>query len=305
MIRRFLPLFLAAAAPAAADPLPLVDLTGEFGRFYDGSEGLDPAQRAAALKRHFAPLIPGFYSSERVTFTDYDALIGKALALYPEERSDIASVSQRFRSMLEPSRQTFEATFGPLEDVSPIYLLHSLGEMDGGTRTLNGTSHLIFGADVIAKMHGDHDVQPFFHHELFHVLHGRLFDDDCDRTWCGLWTEGLATAVAARLNAGATDAELLLSQPVSLRAAFEANQEEAVCLVLDRLDEKAAESGLFFGSRRPSETLPPRIGYYIGYLIADRAADTHDLEALADMKGMEVRPMIEATLRSMADCPAR
>ena len=81
----------------------------------------------------------------------------------------------------------------------------------------------MFGADVIARVHGDRDVRPFFHHELFHLLHGRTFSD-CGALWCALWNEGLATFVAHRLNPAASDDQLLLTQPVPLRAAVEARE---------------------------------------------------------------------------------
>ena len=57
------------------------------------------------------------------------------------------------------------------------------------------------------------------HHELFHLYHSRAFEG-CDAVWCGLWREGLAVHVAAELNPGASDAELVLTMPVPLRAAF-------------------------------------------------------------------------------------
>jgi len=303
-MRSLLPLLAVLASPAAAaQQLPLVDLTDEFAAFYDRSEGQATQALAEALKAYFAPLIPGFYSSERVTFTDYDVLIGKALASYPEQRAGIADVSRRFSSMLEPARQSFEAAVGPLGEINTIYLVHSLGEMDGGTRGLGGKEHLIFGADMIAKLHGEHNIQPFFHHELFHVYHGQRFDD-CGKVWCGLWSEGLATAVAAKLNPGATDAELLLVQPEPMRPVFDAHRKEAVCTVAAKLDMDIGGSGLFFGRARPSENLPPRIGYYVGYMIAAKAAEARSLNELAEMQGREVRPLIEAALRGMADCGA-
>jgi len=183
-----------------------------------------------------------------------------------------------------------------------VYLVHSLGEMDGGTRTLPHGSFLLFGADVIADIHLKHDIAPFFHHELFHLFHNQSFE--CSGAlWCGLWREGLATYVAATRNPGATDAELLLmfkNEP--LRTAI-VDQKEAVCTVAAKLDSTSAEERrALFSSGRLNERLPPRFGYYVGYRAAAEAGKTHSLKALATMPAEKVRPLLEASLRQLENC---
>lgn len=237
-------LVLSAAGPAASgqpgpqpgDTIRLIDLTDEFDSFWERSKGMGPAERAAALKAEFAPLLPGFYDADRLRAGDpgfYDRHLAAGLSAYPEQRAGIREVSRRFSDLLAPARRSFEAEFGVFPEPQTIYLLHSFGEMDGGTRTLPEGKFLIFGADMIARLHLAHRIQPFFHHELFHLYHGLQFKDCGDALWCSLWWEGLATYVAASLNPGATDAELLLTIPEPSRPAVEANRTEAVCARFD------------------------------------------------------------------------
>ena len=85
-----------------------------------------------------------------------------------------------------------------------------------------------------------------------------------------LWQEGLAVYVATQLNPGASGTNrLLLTYPSSLRAAVDAHRTEALCAVQARLpatDQKDV-APLFMGGSTPlSSNLPPRFGYYVGYL---------------------------------------
>jgi uncharacterized protein YjaZ len=94
-----------------------------------------------------------------------------------------------------------------------------------------------------------------------------------------------------------------MTRPVPIRPAIEANRKQAICKVLQRLD--STESGnLFFGGGKDLDGLPPRAGYYIGYLAAAEAGKTRSLKQLAAMPAEQVRPLVEASLRSLADCGA-
>lgn len=295
----------AAATPEASD-LKLIDLTGEFAAEYDRTAGLPDAERVAAFKAHFGPIVPGFYSAGRFRLNDpakYDARLLRSLQRFPEERAGIAEVSRRFSALFAPAVASFEARFGSLKGYPPVYLVHSLGEFDGGTRSLPNGTFLFFGADMIARLHAHHDIQPFFHHELFHLIHAKNFPE-CDTVWCGLWTEGLAVYVAAQLNPKATDEDLLLTFPEPLRPAVERNRAAAVCAVLAHLDSTDPMiTGAMFSSERMAPELPPRFAYYVGYLVASELGRTRDLKELAALKPDQIRPMLGPTLRRLATCP--
>jgi len=301
---------LMFAAPATARPgsdeLRLVDLTGEFATTWDRTADLPDAERVTAFKAHFAPILPGFYSSEAFGRTParYDTRLLAQLKAYPQRRTEIADVSRRFDAMFQPALASFEARFGSMRGYPPVYIVHSLGEFDGGTRELPGGSVLLFGADMIAKLHATGDIRPFFHHELFHLYHARYFPE-CDAVWCSLWAEGLAVYVAKDLNPRSTDDELLLTQPEAIRPAVERNRTAAICAVVSRLDSKDAETqSALFSSGRLNPDLPPRFGYYVGYLAAAEMGRGRSLKQLAQMPPPEVRGRLERALRGLADCPS-
>lgn len=291
----------AASPPPAPDALRLVDLTAQFDKVAAETAGVGDQAKIAAFEKAMTPLAQGFYARSRKP-DRYDTRILKNLAAYPEQRTAILDVSRQFSALLAPARASFEASFGPVESAQPVYLLHSLGEMDGGTRDLNGKETLIFGADVIAKIHAGHDMTPFFHHELFHVWHQARFGE-CEPLWCSLWEEGLATYVAGKLNPGAGDAALLLDNPAPIRPAVDANRTAAVCAVKPLLDSTKEEeyASLFYGSSHLPD-FPARMGYYIGYLVAADLGQTRSLAELGTLKPAEVRPLIDKAFANLADC---
>ena len=313
---RFIVIALAVVAAAFAVPataqgtagLQFIDYTDEFDRVWTATASLPDAERARQFKAEFAKVLPGFYDHRRMrgaTEAQYDERLLKGLKAYPDQRAGIMRVAREFTVTIAPARASFESAFGPMTGYAPVLLVNSLGEFDGGTRTLEGKGYLMFGADMIDRLYKTTPIQPFFHHELFHLYHSRSFEE-CEAIWCGLWTEGLAVQVAATLNPGSTDASLLLTFPVPLRDAVEKDRRGAVCSVVAKLDSTnpADYPPLFQGRPNQGGAFPPRYGYYVGYLVAQDLGRTRSLKQLAALKANEVRPLVEASLRQMADCPA-
>lgn len=290
------------------DELRLVDLTDDFDQLWNDTANLPDATRAAEFEARFARLLPGFYDPKRVAdYMDeskYQARVMKGLKSYPEQRAGIQRVSRDFSALIGPALETFEAQFGPMRDYPPVYLVVSFGEFDGGTRSLPEGERLLFGADMIDRLYQNSQIQPFFHHELFHLYHGKRFGQ-CEQLWCSLWSEGLAIHVAASLNPDADDKALLLTSPRPLREAVEANRTAALCAVRSRLNstDAADYSPLFMGGGEGlSPDLPTRFGYYVGLLVAQDLGKTRSLKELAEMNGEPLRAEIEASLGRMANC---
>lgn len=288
----------------------VVDLASAYATFYDDTIAMEPTARVEALKARFAPRFPGFYDAERVKrFTTperYDAQIARSFVAFPELRPRYERTTKSFVSMLGPALEEFVRIFPDMAPIGDIYLVHSFGEMDGGIRTIGGRRYLVFGADVIARLHPPGEERPFFQHELFHVYHGQFFEG-CDVVWCALWSEGLAVYVSEQLNPGATDAQLLLATPRPIRAEVDARRRDAVCTVRARLDSGSPEdyAPLFMG-QATVDGLPPRFAYYLGYLVAREAARTRSLQALAHLSTQEARKVVDAALAELADCtPSR
>ena len=313
LLRAFVGGLLAIAASGAHlaeaghdPPFVLVDLATEYGGFYDRTTELDATARVEAFRAHFGPRFPGFYDAARVaaltTPAGYDALIARSFATFPDLRPRYEATVAGFAAMMGSARETFVQEFPDLRPTGEVYLVHSVGEMDGGTRTIGGRRYLVFGADVMARIHEPGRARPFFHHELFHVYHAQSFEG-CDAVWCALWSEGLAVLASDALNPGAYDGELLLALPRPIRAEVDARRSEAVCAVRARLDSSSPDDyAPLFTGRKSLEGLPPRFGYYVGYLAAREARRTRTVSELAHLDRREARSVLEAALASLAEC---
>jgi hypothetical protein len=296
---------VSLATPASGAPLRLVDLTDKFDKVATATRGMSDKARVAAFEKAMTPLADGFYSRKRNP-DRYDQKVLKNLAAYPAERDRILTAARQFDGLFFHARPAFEKAFGRVSSRQPIYLVHSLGEMDGGTRELHGKDTLLFGADVIARIHDSNDMEPFLHHELFHLWHEPRFGK-CEPAWCSLWEEGMATYVAARLNPQAGEAALMLSQPAPVRPGVDKDLPAAVCAAMPLLSSKDEKvyGKLFYGNAYV-DGFPARMGYYLGYLVAADLGKTRTLKQLAVLTPKQVEPLVRASLKQMApDCRAR
>lgn len=300
----------ASAAPQPAAPMyDFVDLSDDYLALYDRTAGAAPAERVAAFEAEIVPLFPDFYGKARypeMTQERYEARIARSFERFGALRDAYQRTDASFVATLDPAIASFRAALPDLQPIGDIYLLHSLGEMDGGTRDFDGHQYFVFGADVMAEVHAPGTERPFFHHELFHIYHRQNVQaDGCEAVWCALWAEGAAVLAAAELNPGATDAQLLLTIPEPIRPAVDANLPEAICTVRARLEShEGADFGALFSFQRLNERLPPRFGYYVGYLVAREVRRTHSLRAIAHMQIPEARAAVDAGLAALAACPA-
>jgi hypothetical protein len=294
-----------SASDAQAPRYEFVDLTDDFIRFWDRTQTFEEGARVAAFKKEFGALAPDFYGASRFADTAperVDQRIAKALQDFPSMREEYTKTARSFEAMLRPAIRTFQDAFPDMQAMPPVYLLHSLGEMDGGTRTLGGRMALVFGADVMVSAHDYEGEAPFLHHELFHVYHQQFFPE-CDQVWCGLWTEGLAVYAAQQLNPDASDSQLLLTKPEPIRPQVDAHLEEAVCAARTRLSsDESSDMRALFSFERLSANTPPRAGYYIGYLAAKRAGAERSVAQLAQLSPAEVRPILEQSLDTLVVC---
>jgi hypothetical protein len=307
---RLLPFLLAAAistSALAADPAErprLHNSTTVFTEFWDANKDKAASEQVAAFKAQVAPAFPGFYKAERfksfLTPAQYDERIEKAIKEFPTIRAVYTAKAQQFSTELPKYTETFKAAFPDFQPPEDIYVVHSLSEMDGGFRTIDGKATMIFGVDSMARIHGDNNESAFFHHELFHAYHAP-YVKACDGAgiWSNLWVEGLATYVSHALNPGATEREMMIDLPDNMAARTRAMLPQALAhveSVLDKNDDTTYEN-LFL--LRGKGELPKRSGYYLGYLIAQDAAKTHGLQQMAKMECGQVKELVHATVKRM------
>ncbi|MBX3564445.1 MAG: hypothetical protein KF730_07705 [Sphingomonas sp.] len=294
---------LAIAAPAVAQEAPaFTSLTQQFDDFATETAAMPMPERVKRFRERFNALLPGFYAPRNgATEEQYNIKVGRNLATYPAQRDKFLAAARDFSAAYVHGNAHFRRYFPDYAPVMPIYLVHSLGEMDGGTRDIDGKTVAVFGADVIAKIHDSTTIGPFLDHELFHFHHARYFSD-CEAMWCALWQEGLATYVAGRMNSTEDDKTLMLTIPRPIRPEVEPKLAEAMCYARPRLDSVDPEvyASFFYGNGK--SPYPPRFGYYLGYLIARKIGDGRPLDELAKMPGDQVKPLIE---KALADyhCP--
>lgn len=297
---------LGAHAAEPTLPYEFVDLTDDYVRIFDRTRQLSEDARVDAFKREIVPLFQQFYGRQRyadLSNERYDARIARSFGSFPAIRERYLAKAAAFQNLLQPAMVTFRRAFPDLQSLPPLYLLHSLGEMDGGTRIFDGKTAFVFGADVLAAVHDYEDEQPFLHHELFHVYHQEYFPE-CEQVWCSLWIEGLAVYAAQQLNPQASDSQLLLTQPEPIRPQVDAHRNAAVCATRAMLSSSRSEDlEALFSFRRLNDAIPPRAGYYIGYLVAQRAGIDHSLTELAQMSATAARPVLQHAVDALAKCP--
>jgi hypothetical protein len=258
-----------------------IDLTAHFSRFVDETAGMEKAARVALFRKQMDPLLPGFYAPRfGMTPANYDEHIARAIEDFPKLRHRYEQMQQGFPAAFDSGIQHFRKEFPDFIPNVPVYLLHSVGEMDGGTRDLGGKVYLIFGADVIAQIHDAHDLTPFLDHELFHVENRKYFAD-CDQVWCPLWAEGLATYAAKVMNPGADDRQLALLPQTDPRHRGRRLSRSAVLTPSGCFSVRSRAWTPCCG-RRGREAVSRSIRYYIGRVFEELGAE-HKLPELAHM----------------------
>lgn len=296
------------ASPAIAKT-PYVDLTPQFEAFVDETAAMEESARVALFRERMNTLLPGFYEPRYgATEERYNARVARALKGFAALRLDYDRARREFASAYAAGIKHFRKEFPGFKPNVPVYLVHALGEMDGGTRELRGKVYLVFGADVIARVHKGQNIGPFLDHELFHVENGKYFKE-CDAVWCGLWVEGLATYAASKMNPAADDAQLLLTAPDPIRAPTDAKWAEALCYTKAKFDSAAADDyqAFFMGGHDGPKTFPDRFGYYIGMKLTAALGDRYSLAQLAQMPPETAKKALieslDRALSSAGGCP--
>jgi hypothetical protein len=302
MRRLFVSLLASLALSAAAAPVR--DLSLAFDAFYQRTAQQPMAERVAEFRRTIGAQFPEFYGDERKTWThaEQDGRIAGAIKRYPDLRDSYLKKAHEFGAKLPRYVADFQQRFPDYRLPGSVWFLHSLGEMDGGVRDFGGKSYLIFGADSMARLHGDGDEAAFFHHELFHTYHQpRLTACSDESVWSRLWVEGLATYVSHQMHPQASEKELLLDFPTGMAERTRAQLPTAwrqLAEVLESTDDDINAS--LFQMRSKDVTLPARRGYYLGYLVAQDAGRTSTLDDLARLDCAAAHDLVTRTVRKLA-----
>lgn len=287
---------------AVAPVMKVHDLAGPFAEVWDRNVGKPDEVFVRDFKATVAARFPSFYGVERYegkkTEAQRDAEIVAARAAFPALRATYMQKVASFKRDLPAHIASFRKLFPDYEAKNDLWFVHSLGEMDGGKRRLNGELVFIFGADMMSRNQGKDAGAFFFHHELFHDYQPM----QCSSwpVWTSLWQEGLASHVAKQLNPDATDDEMLLNLPPNMAADTRKQMGRALDDLYAKLDstDQDAYSGLFL-RRGDKSGMPARRGYYLGMLVAEEAARSMSLQQLAKLPCDAVRPVVVAAVERL------
>jgi len=199
-------------ARAATPECTVIDLMPKFWRVVDDSRHQSADQQVAEFRRVLGVDRTDLYSESGLGFESTEALnsaILKTVASTREHPEPIESMGTLIESRLPSYIREFRKTFPDFECSFPIYIVPSLGQLDGAGRVVDHRPALVFGVDNIAAEHTATTLPIFIDHELFHRYHFQAagFSDDNARNeviWRTLWAEGLATYVSMALNPPAT-----------------------------------------------------------------------------------------------------
>lgn len=265
------------------------------------------------VRRAFEASFPAYYVHRfdlwRTAGLDVDTAFASALRdESPALVERMHTVHARLSRSLPAALAEFETAFADFAGGIDVHLVHSLGELNGGVRVLDGESVFLLGVDMIARHHTTDDDTAFLHHELFHVHHLRVFDPAADpdhpedEILIALWMEGLATHVSAVLNPSAGPAELFLDFPPGQWVRYEAARPELAAEMLRDLRRTDRDAyARWFLPEQPHDGTPARSGYYLGYLVAQALGATRSLRELTRLPVAAFAPLVERELRVLAD----
>jgi uncharacterized protein YjaZ len=298
---------LALCAHAAA-ACPVIDATVTLPAVARISAGKPEAEQLAAYRRAIIDAWPGLYTQEVLGLTPGPVMERRILASLEAARAsgDRGALKRRVRAQIAAST----AAFSVFEDFTcdfPIYLADTLRQVDGAGRVVAGRRALVLGLDALEKELTQISLSVFFNHEFFHRYHfeaAGFSDDLADRQeiWRNLWAEGLATYASQALTPHATPAEALMRpRDLTERAAPRLPQLAAELLGgLDRIDADLFRTYFTFNPNADRHGTPPRAGYYVGYIVAQRLASQYSLPELAHLHGDALHGDIERVLQELA-----
>lgn len=288
----------------------IIDLMPDFWRFYTSSKDVNVQEQARLFKEIVAEKHPEVYAAKVIWLDEtkpYDeALMARYIAW--SERCTIEQInimkrmSDSIAKNMAEYEEKFSVTFPDFSYTGQVYFMHSLMAFDGAIRTVNEKSNLLFGLDTMALVYGeDMDLQPFFHHEIFHIYHAQFLEEDANDIAGALWMEGLAQYIAKCLNP-TVEGVNLFGLPKDMP-----ERSKAMLPILAGHLLKVFEStnpddyGKFFRGNTNDPKIPARSGYYVAYLIAQKLGQKHSLQEMAHFRLAFIKPEIKMVLEELAN----
>jgi hypothetical protein len=286
----------------------VVDLMPAFWQFWSRAERRPVDEQAMLFQQMLVARYPDVYTAPVIGLKadvplaeGFEGRYGQWLPMLSPHIAAMRRVSDRIATDLPRYERSFREAFPDMDYRGEVYFLNSLGGFDGATRTVKGATALLFGVDMIAYVYGaDADPQAFFHHELFHIYHSQfLTADDATPLYLSLWQEGLAEHVAKSLNPSASGV-MLFGLPTDMPERARPMVPQLARELRAQMDSTSRDIyARFFLGGAGSGTMPPRSGYYVGYLVAERVGRNRTLKELSTMRGPSLRSLVDDVLRDL------
>lgn len=295
------------AGPAGAQPAAntstdcsVTNLMPEFWPYWEAARDAEPDEQVRLFDEMLRAPHTSVYDGVLAGLPiGPDELVPRAIQRARPFEATIRELSGKIEAELPRQLALFRQYFPDFQCTTPVYFLFSAGAFDGAVRQVGGRTALLFGLDVIARVHGNM-LSPLFVHELFHIHQRTVVPNGPQKLYWAVWQEGLATYVSRQLNPGVPESGICCLPDVpSVTAAMPILVPD----LLSRLDSEQPEdySRYLLGG---TKDIPARSGYYFGYRIAAQLAQDRSLRDLALLQPEVVRPLMEASLRSRGCCQA-
>ena len=309
-------LVLAALPALAAAPhkpgYRVHDFTPTFWRYWDEAKDKTPEEQVRLFQQRVVQAHPEVYNATVLTLDKDKPLVEHYLQAWPKVMAfvgphlDVARMlSTRVGKDLPRYDARFRKSFPDFAYTGDVYFMVSMGAFDGATRQVNGRTALLFGTDVMAAVYGaEANPESFFDHELFHIYHEQFPDPALEDTLAQkLWHEGLAVYVADTLNPN-TPESILFGLPRDMPARSRENLPALAAQLRAKLDSKEQEDyQRWFMKKSEDPVVPPRAGYFLGYLVAKELGRTRSLRELARLRGPALRKELERVLNQLEQAP--
>ncbi|MCB1023275.1 MAG: hypothetical protein KDB79_02725, partial [Acidobacteria bacterium] len=288
---------------AQKDSFKVVNIMDDFWTFWEKAENAEPGVqielfRNIVIKPH-NEIFLGFTGDQ----SDED--LGEYLKLVPKLIPRLKKVTAQLKTDLEKNKAVFLKNFPGMKWKGEVVFMPNFGVTDSGTGTLGGKQYLIFGVDTVAAQYGENaDFSVLAHHELFHLYLSELHSEWKDKNrsdgevplyWL-VWNEGLATYVSHKLNPDATPEQIFISKTLQHDA------EEKLRVLASGIRRNLINGSVdiwtpYMSNEKNDKGIPPRSGYYVGYLIAKELNKEMPLEKLAQLKGKDLIRKMDRILR--------
>ena len=284
-----------AQLPQPTTDCQVTDLMPSFWPYWEAARDAEPADQYRLFTQMLQTPNAELYDSIlRGLPINPDELVPRAMRRMRPFESTVRALSGQLAAELPRQLVLFRESFPEFRCATPIYFLFAAGAFDGAIRQVGGRASLLFGIDVIARIHGQ-QLTPLVVHELFHVHHDAVAPNSSQQLYWAIWKEGLATYVSRRLNPDVAETRVCCLPDV---AAVTAAMPMLISEVLSRLDseQQADYARYLLGG---ATDIPARSGYYLGYRVAAKLGESRSLAQLARLPPEVVRPLLESALRTL------